>query len=81
VAAKVDLVCSAGTHMAALHRALPANLRGHHADTAAALVPAVVEAVRPGDVVMIKGSLTTGMATIVEALLGLHEPARAVNEN
>ena len=81
VAAKVDLVFSAGTHMAALHHALPANLRGHHADTAATLVPAVVEAVRPGDVVVIKGSLTTGMATIVEALLDLHEPARAVNGN
>ena len=81
VAAKVDLVFSAGPHMAALHQALPANLRGHHADTAAALVPAVLEAVRPGDVAMIKGSLTAGMAIIVEALLDLHEPARAVNGN
>ena len=80
-AAKVDLVFTVGEHMAALDSALPSTLRGHHAGTAAELIPVVLEAVRPSDVVMIKGSLTVGMAAIVEALLDLHDPARVVNGN
>ncbi len=71
VAAKVDAVFTCGTHTAALAAALPANLRGAHAADSAALQPLVVAAVRAGDVVMVKGSLGSRMAPIVQALLAL----------
>ena len=80
IAAKADLVLTAGTDMARLHEALPAPIRGQHAVDAGALVRAAVGTVGAGDVVMVKGSLATGMACIVEALLGLSHMARAAGE-
>jgi UDP-N-acetylmuramoyl-tripeptide--D-alanyl-D-alanine ligase len=71
VAAKVDQVFTCGTHSAALAAVLPEALRGAHAADSAALLPLVVKAVRAGDVVMIKGSLGSKMAPIVQALLAL----------
>lgn len=66
--ARVDLVFTCGPNMARLHNALPASRRGAHATDSAALAPAVVEALRPGDVLLVKGSLGSRMAHIVEAL-------------
>jgi UDP-N-acetylmuramoyl-tripeptide--D-alanyl-D-alanine ligase len=80
IAAKVDLVLTAGAHMAHLHEALPRPLQGQHAADSAALVPAAVVAVSAGDVVMVKGSLATGMGCIVEALRDLNRMPRAVND-
>lgn len=71
VAAKVDRVFTCGTHTAVLSAALPAAMRGAHATDSAALRPLVVKAVRAGDVVMVKGSLGSRMAPIVETLLAL----------
>ena len=42
--------------------------RGGYAETAAALEPAVLEAIRAGDAVMVKGSLGSKMGPIVKAL-------------
>jgi UDP-N-acetylmuramoyl-tripeptide--D-alanyl-D-alanine ligase len=70
-AANVDLVFTCGAHMAQLARALPPQRRGAHCATSAELVPAVTGAVRAGDVLMVKGSLGSRMAPIVEALLAL----------
>jgi UDP-N-acetylmuramoyl-tripeptide--D-alanyl-D-alanine ligase len=67
-AAKVDLVFCSGPLMRALWEALPSNHRGGYAETAAALQPAVLEAIRDGDVVMVKGSLGSKMGPIVKAL-------------
>ena len=67
----IDKVYCAGTHMAALWRALPADMRGHHAETSEDLLDAAVNAVRAGDVVMVKGSLGSRMQPIVDALLQL----------
>ena len=80
IAAKADLVLTAGADMARLHEALPAPIRGQHAADAGELVGAAVGAVGEGDVVMVKGSLGTGMGRIVEALLGLSRMARAAGE-
>jgi UDP-N-acetylmuramoyl-tripeptide--D-alanyl-D-alanine ligase len=67
----IDVVFCAGTLMAELHRALPMKMRGAHAPDSQALIPAVVRAVRPGDVVLVKGSLGSRMAPIVAALRDL----------
>jgi len=67
-AAAVDLVFCSGSLMRALWEALPSNRRGGYAGTAAELEPAVLDAVRDGDVLMVKGSLGSKMGPIVKAL-------------
>jgi len=77
--ADVDLVFTVGREMENLDRALPAARRGAHAATSAELVPALMAALRPGDVVMVKGSLGSRMAEIVKPLLkNVREAALAV---
>ncbi len=79
--AGIDLVFTAGPHMANLAEALPVPMRGAHEATAGDLAPLVMDAVRPGDVVTVKGSLASNMARIVETLLpGESAPRRAANE-
>jgi UDP-N-acetylmuramoyl-tripeptide--D-alanyl-D-alanine ligase len=67
-AAAVDLVYCCGPLMRALWEALPSNRRGGYAETAAALEPAVLGAIRDGDAVMVKGSLGSKMGPIARAL-------------
>ena len=67
-AAGIDLVFCSGPLMHALWEALPSGRRGGYAETAAALEPAVLEAIRAGDAVMVKGSLGSKMGPIVKAL-------------
>lgn len=64
----IDLVFTAGATMAHLDAALPAAMRGGHAEDAAGLVPLVAAAVRPGDVVTVKGSAGSRMGAVVRAL-------------
>ena len=45
--------------------------RGAHAADSAALAPLVKEALRPGDVVLVKGALGSRMALVVRALTEL----------
>jgi UDP-N-acetylmuramoyl-tripeptide--D-alanyl-D-alanine ligase len=47
---------------------LPAAKRGLHAPDSAALAPLVAEALRDGDVVLVKGALGSDMAVVVRAL-------------
>ena len=54
--------------MQALWRDLPDNRRGAYAESAAALEPILLDAVGPGDVIMIKASLGTQLGPLVEAL-------------
>jgi len=67
-AAGIDLVYCSGPLMRSLWEALPSNRRGGYAETAAALEPLVLEAIRAGDAVMVKGSLGSKMGPIVTAL-------------
>jgi UDP-N-acetylmuramoyl-tripeptide--D-alanyl-D-alanine ligase len=67
-AAGVDLVFCSGPLMRALWEALPSSRRGGYAETAAALEPAVLDAIRDGDAVMVKGSLGSKMGPIVKAM-------------
>jgi len=64
----IDLVYTAGPLMSHLHRALDAARRGGHADSAEAVIPLVLEGLRPGDVVMVKGSAGSRMSRVVQAL-------------
>jgi UDP-N-acetylmuramoyl-tripeptide--D-alanyl-D-alanine ligase len=83
VAAGVDLVFTAGTLMAALDEALPPMMRAGHEDQSRALTDQVLAALRPGDVVLIKGSYASRMGAVVDALLQGSAPmggaGRAVN--
>jgi UDP-N-acetylmuramoyl-tripeptide--D-alanyl-D-alanine ligase len=67
-AANVDLVFCSGPLMRSLWEALPSSRRGGYAETAAALEPAVLDVIRDGDAVMVKGSLGSKMGPIVKAL-------------
>jgi len=64
----VDLVFACGPHSKTLYDALPKARRGEWAPDSGALAPIVKAEMRAGDVVMVKGSLGSAMARIVEAL-------------
>ncbi len=68
IAANADLLFACGplTHQA--YEAIPPALRGAHAPDSAALAPIVAAAVRPGDAILVKGSLGSRMKRIVQAL-------------
>jgi UDP-N-acetylmuramoyl-tripeptide--D-alanyl-D-alanine ligase len=68
-AATVDLVFCAGPLMKSLFEALPPARRGAWAATAEELLPALVEALGPGDVVMIKGSHASRASALVAGLV------------
>jgi UDP-N-acetylmuramoyl-tripeptide--D-alanyl-D-alanine ligase len=67
-AARADLVFLNGTQMQALWDALPAARRGAWAQTSAELAPQLIAALKPGDTVLVKGSLGSKMAVVIDAL-------------
>jgi UDP-N-acetylmuramoyl-tripeptide--D-alanyl-D-alanine ligase len=75
-AAKTDLVFLCGSHMRALWAEIPSQNRGAWRETSAELASELVHHVRRGDVVLVKGSLGSRMAVIVDALKN-REPATA----
>jgi UDP-N-acetylmuramoyl-tripeptide--D-alanyl-D-alanine ligase len=74
---RIDLVFTAGPLMAHLRAALPAGMRAAHSADSATLAPEVAAAVRPGDVISVKGSAGSRMRAVVEALLALQPGAAA----
>ncbi len=73
LAAGTDLLFTCGSEMAALQDALPMGLRASHRASSTELAPDLLAALRPGDVVLTKGSLGSRMAVIVRALEALAE--------
>jgi UDP-N-acetylmuramoyl-tripeptide--D-alanyl-D-alanine ligase len=71
---RIDLVYTAGTLMKELYKALPREAQGGWRGTAAELEPFVRAAVRAGDIVLVKGSNSSKMKSIVAAL---ENPAEA----
>lgn len=67
-AAGVDAVFACGARMAALWDVLPQSKRGGWAETADGLTPLVLDAVRPGDAVMVKASNGSKLGPLVAAL-------------
>jgi UDP-N-acetylmuramoyl-tripeptide--D-alanyl-D-alanine ligase len=68
VADAADIVFTCGPLMQHLRDALPEARRGAHAADSAALAPIVAAALRPGDAVLVKGSLGSKMKAIVDAI-------------
>lgn len=82
----IDLVFTAGQYMADLWNALPAHMRGGHAMTSQKLSPLVTGAIRPGDIISVKGSLGSKMKVIVSDLMDMgnrdaHVESQIVNGN
>ncbi len=75
----IDLVFACGPLMRGLYDALPARHRGAYAAEASALEPLVVDAIRAGDVLTVKGSLGSRMGPIVKAITARF-PAAATEE-
>jgi UDP-N-acetylmuramoyl-tripeptide--D-alanyl-D-alanine ligase len=65
---RIDLVFAAGPLMKNLVDALPKAKIAAHTETSSELVDAVCAAIRPGDAVTVKGSLSMKMALVVKAL-------------
>jgi len=69
-AAKVDHAILVGAEMAALAKALGREVELEHVPDAATAAAVALEAVGPGDAVLVKGSNSIGLAAVVEALAG-----------
>lgn len=69
-AAGVDLVFVSGELMGALWDALPASARGGRYASGGEVSDALRGAIRPGDVVLVKGSNASGMSRVAAALKG-----------
>jgi UDP-N-acetylmuramoyl-tripeptide--D-alanyl-D-alanine ligase len=76
-AAGVDRVFLAGPAMRALWDVLPQARRGAWRDTAEALGLDLLDALKPGDVLMIKGSKASKAAHLVDVLLAADQKDRA----
>jgi UDP-N-acetylmuramoyl-tripeptide--D-alanyl-D-alanine ligase len=75
--AAVDVVFACGELMDSLYDALPASRRGAYAKTAEGLQPMLLDAIRPGDAIMVKGSHGSNLAPIVQALKNLENMTSA----
>ena len=69
--AKIGAVHTVGPLMKHLHDALPPQRQGRWTNTSAELAEEIRHLVGAGDVVMVKGSLSTKMAVIVDAITNL----------
>lgn len=69
--ANVDVVFLAGVHMKSLWEALPPTRRGGYAEVTEKLTAQLAGAIRPGDVVMVKGSNGSRAGVLAGALAAL----------
>ncbi len=66
--AQVDILCTVGPLMEHLRAAVPAHLRGPHVAGAAMLEPWLKKTLRPGDVILFKGSNGMKLGAVVHTL-------------
>jgi UDP-N-acetylmuramoyl-tripeptide--D-alanyl-D-alanine ligase len=72
-AVEIDLIFACGPNMQRLFKALPAAKQGSWAPSSEGIVAPLLAEVRAGDVVMVKGSLGSHMAPLVDALVQMSE--------
>lgn len=75
VSASADLLFCCGPMMRLLYDAVPAVKRGAHATDSAALSEMMPDVIRPGDVILVKGSLGSRMKLVAVMLDRLAETA------
>ena len=78
--ADVDAVFLVGPLMRSLWDALPVRLHGGYTERAADMEPLVVDAIAPGDVIMVKGSNASRMGPLVETIKARFAPAQAAHQ-
>ena len=69
-AAHVDYAILVGEEMGALAKALGGQVKLAHVPDAASAIPLAKGAIGPGDIMLVKGSNSIGLAALVEALAG-----------
>lgn len=74
VDAEVNVLYIGGREMSVLKNALPVEIHVEYRQSTEELLPLVMKAVRPGDVVMVKSSKGIGFAKIVKALTNQFPP-------
>ena len=80
-AAGIDVVYTTGPNMAHLHDALPSRIEKHHAKDSEALSELLIDSVRDGDIVAVKGSFGSRMSLVVEALERMDTSTSGINQN
>lgn len=73
----VDVVFACGPLMRGLYDSLPSALRGAYAGQSSGLEPLVLDAIRAGDVITVKGSLGSRMGPIVKAIMARYPAVTA----
>ena len=73
---RIDTVHTVGPLMRGLQDALRPDQRGHHEADADAMATHLRDMVRPGDAVLVKGSLSMKMATLVSGLRAFGDAVR-----
>ena len=71
----IDTVHCVGPLMRALHDALPECKQGEWCTTSKSMIKSLRRRLAPGDVVLVKGSLSTGLGAIVDAIRQTGHPA------
>jgi len=78
--AKADLLFCCGPMMDALYQTLPPDWHGAHTKESQELAQLVAAAVRPGDVILVKGSKGSKMPYVIQALQALALPQTKTKE-
>jgi UDP-N-acetylmuramoyl-tripeptide--D-alanyl-D-alanine ligase len=68
---EIDTLHLVGPLMSALYAKLPPNRRGVHVNTVAEMIEIYSDILKPGDCVLVKASLGTGLGAVVKAILQL----------
>ncbi len=68
VGAGVSMLFTIGSRMLYLSKALPSSINSYHFDNAGAAIEPLAEGINEGDVILIKGSFSIRMGSIVSAL-------------
>ena len=68
---EIDIIHLVGPLMRALYLKLPENRRGIHVNSASEMVKISSDILKPGDTVLVKASLGTGLGEVVKSILQL----------